>query len=79
MLDLIGRGEWIQTTDLTVPNDRRGKNVQYLPFDVCSHQRISNVYIRSHSLPFVYRLDAEDSVHKIGHIATPAGVFEFLR
>jgi hypothetical protein len=65
MLELTGRGERIRTSDLMVPNDRRGKNVSYCLFESCSHQEISSVL---HSFPFHsirYRLCAENSVHKL--------------
>src|SRR5688572_1795807 len=65
MLELTGRGERIRTSDLTIPNDRRGKNVSICLFESCSHQRISSVL---HPFPFLtsrYRLCAENSVHKL--------------
>ena len=65
VIDLTGRGEWIRTTDLTVPNDRRGKNISLCLFESCNHQGISRVL---HPFPFLnirYRSSAENSVHKL--------------
>jgi len=52
-LNNSGRGERIRTSDLTVPNDRRGKNVSICLFESCSHQGISSVFT---SLPILYHL-----------------------
>ena len=65
MLDLIGRGERIRTSDLTVPNDRRGKNVSICLFESCSHQGISTVLHPFLFFTIRYRLRAENSVHKL--------------
>jgi hypothetical protein len=65
MLENNGRGERIRTSDLTVPNDRRGKNVSICLFESCSHQGILRFL---HSFPFFtirYRVCAENSVHKL--------------
>ena len=48
----FGRGEWIRTTDLTVTNDRRGKNVSICLSKVAATREFRAFYIRSHSLPF---------------------------
>jgi hypothetical protein len=42
--DINGRGERIRTSDLSVPNDRRGKNVSLCLVEGCSHQGISRVF-----------------------------------
>src|ERR1041384_52929 len=65
MLELIGRGEWIRTSDLTVPNDRRGKHVSICLFESCSHQGISKVLHLVSFLTIRYRLSAENFVHKL--------------
>src|ERR1044072_8138738 len=65
MLDLTGRGERIRTSDLTVPNDRRGKNVSLCLFESCSHQGISSVLHPFLFFTIRYRLSADNSVHKL--------------
>ena len=65
MLDFTGRGERIRTSDLTVPNDRRGKNVSICLFESCSHQGILSVLHPFPFFPIRYRLSAENSVHKL--------------
>ena len=65
MFENNGRGDRIRTSDLTLPNDRRGKSVSICLFESCSHQGISSVL---HSFPFFtirYRLIAKNSVHKL--------------
>jgi len=62
---LIGRGEWIRTTDLTVPNRRPDKNLSFCLFKSCSHQENQGF---CSSFPFVAsasRCGAENSVHKL--------------
>jgi hypothetical protein len=46
-------GERIRTSDLTVPNYKRGKNVSICLFESCSHQGISR---RFTSVPILYHL-----------------------
>jgi len=60
-----GRGERIRTSDLTVPNDRRGKNVSICLFKSCSHQGIPSVLHPFDFLTIRYRLCAANSVHKL--------------
>src|SRR6266545_286194 len=52
---IIGRGERIRTTDLTVPNRWSGKNVSLCLFKSCSHRRFSRVLHLSHPLRPVTR------------------------
>src|SRR6266498_3204475 len=76
---IIGRGERIRTTDLTVPNRWSGKNVSLCLFKSCSHRRFSRVL---HSFPSAtarYTSRAGNSVHKLAtRDWTKAGVFEHV-
>ena len=66
--NLLVGARGFETSDLTVPNYERGKNVSICLFESCSHQEISRFL---HPLPFFtirYRLSAENSVHKLATI-----------
>jgi hypothetical protein len=76
LLSVTGRGERIRTSDLTVPDDMRGKYVSICLFESCSHQGIRRFL---HSFPFFtirYRWCAENSVHKLatGLVMVVAGL-----
>jgi len=65
MLDLIGRGERIRTSDLSVPNHRFGKKLSFCHFESCSHHEFTRV-CGSFTFPITRcLLCAENSVHKL--------------
>jgi len=48
-LDLVGRGERIRTSDLSVPNHRFGKKAKFLPFRKL--RLIGSLNLRGPALP----------------------------
>ena len=65
MLDLIGRGERIRTSDLTVPNYKRGKNVSIAFSKVAATKEFRSFLHLFRFFTIRYRFCAENSVHKL--------------
>src|SRR5207302_8809594 len=61
----FGRCERIRTTDLTVPNQRLGKNVSFCLFESCSHQGFIGFLHFFTSAPIRWQSNAVNSVHNL--------------
>ena len=70
-LEIIGRGERIRTSDLSVPNHRFGKKLSFCHFESCSHHEFIRVLRFFPIRCQAYMCCAENSVHKL---ATRFGV-----
>jgi len=75
IIDAIGRGERIRTSDLSVPNHRFGKKLSFCHFESCSHHEFIRVLrflaIRYHRIRAIYCKFCP----QIGHNFYPRALF----